>query len=333
AKDQLFSQQGIPSERDVLTAFMLCNKVASLAINRTSTDQGSANCHDTATAASSLLSLDKSAAKAKKHLANQPSQASLLHDDYIDRTSQIVFEIVSHPSVVITPEVLEAYVIVQSRLRRLETLPHVFDLYATKPKPQSKAGIITYEPRKADNAANAVDTKIIEKALDAAIEAKNLDAAIGIIESTYATKAFVRQKVLRKALLPVGTAATLPLAIYLLASNLATYQSSFDHKTATAAATVGLLAYVGFTGSMGLLASLTQNDHMVRVTWAPGIGLRERWLREEQRAALDKVATSFGFSQSQRHGEEEGAEFEALRQFVLTRGMILDRVELMEGMT
>lgn len=334
AKDQLLAQKEPPSQHDVLTALMLCNKAAILAINNnsSSTIQSSTKVTESPTAASSLLSLDRSPAKSKKHLADQPVQASP-PADLIDRTSQVAFEIVSHPTVVITPEVLEAYVIVQSRLGRVETLPHVLDLYASKPKPKRESDGITYVPRNANEAANAVDPKIAEKALDAAIEAKNLDAAIGIIESTYATKAFLRQKVLRKAVLPAATAATAPFAVYLLASNLANFQSSVDHKTATAAATIGLLAYVGFTGSMGLLATLTQNDHMVRITWAPGISLRERWLHEEQRAALDKVATSFGFSQAHRHGEEEGAEFEALRRFVLTRGMVLDRVELMEGMT
>ncbi|KAF3769126.1 hypothetical protein M406DRAFT_72075 [Cryphonectria parasitica EP155] len=273
-----------------------------------------------------------SAAKTTQHLAAESAQNSP-SSDVIDHISQVAFEIISHPSILITARVLEAYVVIQARLGRVETLPYVLSLYATKPRPNGKSGSVEYVQQAPDKAANAVDPTIVEKALDAAIEAKNLDAAIGVIENTYATKAFIRQKVLRRGLLPVSAAATAPLAVYLVASNLAHLQTSFDQGTATAVATAGILAYVGFTGSMGLLAILTQNDHMKRVTWAPGITLRERWLHEEERAALDKVACSFGFSQMQRFGEEEGAEFQALRQFVLRKGMVLDRVELMEGMS
>ncbi len=78
-------------------------------------------------------------------------------------------------------------------------------------------------------------------------------------------------------------------------------------------------------------AITTTNDHMERVTWAPGIPLRERWLREEERAAVDKVAISWGFKGG-RQGEEQGVEWEGLREWCGLRGMILDKTELMEGM-
>ena len=90
---------------------------------------------------------------------------------------------------------------------------------------------------------------------------------------------------------------------------------------------------MGFTLSIGLVASATANDQMRRVSWTPGTPLRQRWLREEERAAFDRVACSFGFSEEQRYGEEEGNDFQALRQYVLQKGMILDAVELMEGMS
>lgn len=252
----------------------------------------------------------------------------------IDQISQAALEIVVHPSVVITPQVLEAYVATQARLGRPETLPQVLGLYASKPKPKPRSGSTSPEFTREDpdKAAKAVDSSIIEKALDVAIEARNMDAAVGIIENSYATRAFFRQKLLKKALIPFSTAATAPVAIYLAASHLAQLQSSFDEKTATAVAAAGLVAYVGITGSLGMMAFLTHNDDMKRVTWAPGIALRDRWLREEQRAALDKVACSFGFSHASRYGEEEGADFEALREFVLRRGMVLDRVETTKGM-
>ncbi|CAN8098813.1 unnamed protein product [Discula destructiva] len=331
AKRQLFASDGIPSEHAVLTALLHCHRAACIATGP-STGQIARKSAESGTAASSLLSLDGSIPNPLQPLAAEVSATSE-PSDLADHISDVAFDVVTHPTVVITPQVLEAYVVIQARLGRPETLPHVLTLYASKPKPRARAGCLEYVAQDPDKAVAAVSPSIVEKALDAAIEAKNLDAAVGIIESTYATKAHVRQKLLRRALVPASLAATAPLAVYLAASSLAQYQSSFDQNTATVVAAAGMLAYVGITGSMGLLAILTQNDHMSRVTWAPGISLRKRWLREEQRAAFDKVACSFGFSQSQRFGEEEGLEFQSLREFVLRKGMVLDRVELMEGMT
>lgn len=330
ARDQLFADGGIPVEDDVLAA-LLCSRAACLAIGA-SASQLSKTPNESDTAASSLLSLDRTLAQPAKRLAKDiPDKFRPSH--LVDQISEVAFDIVAHPPVVITPRVLEAYVDIQARLGRPETLPHVLSLYSSKPRPRGNLGSLEYVQQDADKAASALNPSIIEKALDAAIEAKNLDAAIGVIENTYASKAFIRQKLLRKALLPASVATTAPFAVYLVASHLAQFQNSFDERTATAIATVGLLAYIGIAGSMGLLAALTQNDHMKRVTWAPGITLSKRWLHEEHRAALDKVACSFGFSQAHRHGEEEGAEFEALRQFILRKGMVLDCVQLMDGMS
>lgn len=330
AKDRLLANGSTPTEHGVLTILLQCHRAASLAIGASSHSPKTSSESDTP--ASTLLSLDASIAEPIERLAEDVS-ATDKSSDLIDHVSQVAFEVVAHPSVLITPQVLEAYIVVQARLGRPESLPHVLSLYASKSRPHGAPDSVTHVQQDPHRAANAIDPTIVEKALAAAIEAKNLDAAIGVVENTYATKAFIRQKVLRKALFPATVAVTAPLAIYLVASNLAQFQTSFDQRTATAVATAAILAYVGFTGSMGLLAVLTQNDHMRRVTWAPGISLRERWLHEEERAALDKVACSFGFSQAHRYGEEEGAEFQALRQFVLRKGMVLDRVELMEGMT
>ena len=101
---------------------------------------------------------------------------------------------------------------------------------------------------------------------------------------------------------------------------------------ATQIAFVGILAYVGFTATIGVVAVATANDQMDRVTWATGMPLRERWLREEERAMLDRVAVAWGFKESSKRGEEEGQYWEDLREWVGLRGMVLDRVGLMEGM-
>ena len=83
---------------------------------------------------------------------------------------------------------------------------------------------------------------------------------------------------------------------------------------------------------IGFVAVTTANDQMDRVTWATGMPLRERWLREEERAAIDRVAGAWGFKERWKRGEEVGEEWEALREWTGLRGMILDRTELMDGM-
>jgi hypothetical protein len=153
-----------------------------------------------------------------------------------------------------------------------------------------------------------------------------------IVESTYATKAFRRNKFARKCLIPATGLAVAPIAAYAIASQLSMYQSTMDPATATNIAFAGILAYVGFTATIGVVAVTTANDQMDRVTWSQGTPLRERWIREEERAAIDRIAGAWGFRETWRRGEEEGAEWDALREWIGRKGMILDRTELMEGM-
>ncbi|KAK4999516.1 hypothetical protein LTR16_006973, partial [Cryomyces antarcticus] len=108
--------------------------------------------------------------------------------------------------------------------------------------------------------------------------------------------------------------------------------STMDPSHATGLAFAGILTYIGATATVGAVAVTTSNDQMDRVTWATGMPLRERWIREEERAAIDRVAGAWGFADAGRRGEEEGAEWEGLREWIGVRGMVLDRVELMEGM-
>lgn len=331
ARDQLLAHDGIPTEQEILAFLQRCNKAASI-IHDIPAKHPSRTAVDPDTAASSLLSLDGSEAELTRSMDTKISE-NLRAGELIDRLSEAAFDVISHPNVLITPQVLDTYVDTQARLGRVETLPHVMGLYASKPQPRGSPGSLQYAKQNPAKSTNAIDPDIVEKALDATIEANNLDAAIGVIENSYATTAFIRAKLLKKALFPASVALATPLAVYLVASNLSHLQNSLDEKTATAIATAGILTYVGVTGWMGVLSIVTQNDHMKRVTWAPGMPMRERWMREEERAALDKVACSFGFSQASRYGEEEGAEFQALREFVLRKGMVLDRLETMEGMT
>jgi hypothetical protein len=263
------------------------------------------------------------------NLQNSPLRRS---QEVVNIISEAAYKIVTEPAVILTPAVLSEYVRLQARLGRPETLPEVLHLYATKPVPRLASGQIQYDQPNPDKAANAVDPAVADVALNAAIEAKNLEAAIGVVENTYSTKAFRRAKLIKKALLPgLGVVGT-PAAIYIGATELAKLQSSLEPRIATGFAFVGALVYVGCTATLGMVAHFTANDQMKRVTWVPGTPLRYRWLREDERAALDKIACSFGFSEEHRWGEEEGEEFQFLREYVLTKSMRLDAVELMPGM-
>lgn len=101
---------------------------------------------------------------------------------------------------------------------------------------------------------------------------------------------------------------------------------------ATNIAMAGFLTYTAAVGTVGYVALTTANDQMVRVTWAMGVPLWERWVREEERGAIDKISQAWGFASKDKWGEEEGEEWEYLKEFCGLRGMMLDRVELMDGM-
>jgi hypothetical protein len=94
----------------------------------------------------------------------------------------------------------------------------------------------------------------------------------------------------------------------------------------------GMMAYVGTLATIGFVAVTTSNDQMERVVWQPGLRLRDRWLREEERLYFDRVAQAWGFKERWRRGEEQGEDWEALREFCGRRQMVLDKTDLIEGM-
>jgi hypothetical protein len=325
-KQRFLCTDGIPSAKLTLAALQTCLGAAKAVqphIARSEARSGT-------TPAPNLLSLDSSKAKTGSASISQTSSAQL--NESVAKIVDAAYAVVAHPTVSITPEVLELYVDILAKLAKAETLTHVFDLYASKPKPRNVSGTIEFVQQNPSSAANAIEAKLAETALATAIDAKNLDAAIGIVEACYTTKAFIRQKLLRKGLLPASALAAAPFAAYLVASNLANLQNALDPSTATGIAFAGILAYLGFTASIGTVARITSSDENHRVTWAPGTPLRERWMREEERAAFGKIASAWGFKERWRHGEERGPEWEALREYLGLRGFILDRVEFLEGM-
>jgi len=278
-------------------------------------------------AASALLSLDDSSGAKKIPLQKLP----VVTQRTVDDLSQLAYSIIKHPPVFITPDILELYVKIQANLSRPQTLPEVFNLYTDKPLPREGTPI-RYSRQNPNKVANAVPVAVADRALQAAIDSKQLVVAMDIVQSTYTTTAFHRAKFVRKGLLPATAAAAAPIAAYAVASQLALLQTTMESTMATNVAFAGILAYVFFTGTIGVVAVTTANDQMDRVTWAPGIPLRERWMREEERAAIDKIAGSWGFRETWRRGEEEGEDWDALREWIGRKGLILDRVSLMEGM-
>ncbi|KAK2626893.1 hypothetical protein QTJ16_004068 [Diplocarpon rosae] len=319
----LLMQEKVPSEKDVLRVLERCKAMADLLI----LDQSTAVSSKKDVAASALLSLDDAGAKTV-FVHKLPRNIQGL----VDQLSDMTYSILKFPPVFITAEILQRYVAIQSDLGKPETFPEILKLYPHKPIPEEGTFPIRYSSQNPNRAANAVPLKTADRALQAAIDAKQLVVAMDIIEACHTTKASRRAKFVRQGLLPVAGLAGAPIAAYTIASQLAILQTTMETGMATNVAFAGMLAYMGFTATIGVVAISTANDQMDRVTWAQGVPLRQRWIREEERAAIDKVAGAWGFREAWRRGEEEGEDWDALREWIGRKSMMLDRVELLEGM-
>lgn len=320
----------VPSEVAVQSALKICENLARSVEESIESPETPPRLEKTPT--SNLLSLDEQSQAPRISSPTKTLSRRSLEDHTVDMISSTAYSIVTDPKVFITPALLATYLYAQSILGRPESFPQIFDLYASKPIPQPGRLPISYKEAKPKRASSAVPLALAHTALTAAIEAKDLTLCLSIIDTSVCTTAYKRSKLLRRAFLPISGLALAPAAAYVLAAQLAQYQHSMDNQMATNMAFAGILAYVGFTATIGVVAIATANDQMDRITWAMGTPLRERWLREEERALVDRVAGAWGFQDENKRGEEEGGEWEALREWALTRGMILDKPELMEGM-
>ena len=320
----------VPNEVAVQRALNICEDLARSFLNPTESLGTPPRLEKTPT--TNLLSLDE---QSRAPIVPSPTETLSRRSpkEYTaDNISSTAYTIVTDPKVFITPALLATYVYIQSILGRPESFPQIFDLYASKPIPQLGRVPIEYKEANPERASSAVPLVLAHSALTAAIEVKDLPLCFNIIDTSVCVTAYKRSKVLRRALLPFSGLALTPAAAYVLADQLAQYQHSMDHQIATNMAFLGIVAYVGFTATIGVVAIATANDQMDRITWAMGTPLRERWLREEERALVDRVAGAWGFQDENKRGEEEGGEWEALREWALMRGMVLDKPELMEGM-
>ena len=250
----------------------------------------------------------------------------------IEKLSEAIYELVASPNVFITPRILDAYVSIQSKLSCPETLAPIFELYASKPVAVPKTSPTQYRAQNPKKATAAIPLHIAKTAIDAAADIKNLPICLDIVTKTVSTPAYKRNQWLRRGTLPVTAAVLAPFAAWQIATFYGTYQDMLDPEVARNLTFAGVLTYLGATSTLGYIAVTTSNDQMRRVTWVDGTPLHERWIREDERALLDQVALRWGFNEKSRWGEEEGQDWDALREWVGVRGMILDRVSLMEGM-
>jgi hypothetical protein len=321
----------VPSEATILEALTLCHDLARYF--KEIKDKPAISTIKPGNAAGNLLFLDsEDLTSTQKSPIALGKIASSIAGNAADKISDTVFKIAEDQNVFITANILRQIVETQALLGRPESLARVFNLYAKKPIPVPDSFPIRYNKPAPTKIGAAIPLNIVHSALDAAIKVRNLPLCLDIIDHTVCTKAFRKAKFVQKALIPTGIVALTPLAAYSLASQISTFQDSMSTSTMTAIGTAGIMTYFVATGTMGMIALTTANDHMDRVTWASGTPLRERWIKEDERALLDKVAGAWGFKDSRRRGEEEGPEWDALKELIGIRGMVLDRVELMEGM-
>ena len=327
--NEILQSHAIPSETLIVSLLQRCEAYANLITKRSTAPINPSLPRKSPV--DSLLDLESKEASGSSRSVDSVLGASNA-EDRRQQVSQLAYDTMTDPKVFITPAILAAYVRTQSILGLPRTIPQVFVLYARKPIPRSKQQEIRYVDPNPNKVSAAIPLDVARLALDAAIKARDLFLCFDLINTSVGTTAFRRSKFVRRALFPLSALGLTPLAAYVAASKFADFQNTMDPATATNFTFAGITAYIGFTATLGIIAITTANDQMDRVTWAPGTPLRERWLREEERALIDKVAGAWGFQDKLKRGEEQGEDWEELREWIGLRGMMLDRVELMEGM-
>ncbi|KAJ5677023.1 uncharacterized protein N7477_002656 [Penicillium maclennaniae] len=297
----------VPSNEAIVEVLAKCQKIAEALVSR---ENGSTTSNDEGNAISSLLDMEekKSASTSAERRAHQATRTAKLDSRLADSLSRIATDLLLDQKIFISPEALEHYTKTQTLLRRAEHFPEIFSLYANKPVPEANSSPIKYLKPNPKSINSAVPSELANMALDVAIAQKNLSLVLAIIDTTFCAPAFHRAKVFRKAGIPLAGLASAPIACYAAATWAGALQNTMDPSTATGIAFAASLAYVGGTASIGILAITTANDQMERVTWIPGIPLRQRWLREEERAAMDRVAVAWGFKDPYMRGEEVGED-------------------------
>lgn len=272
---------------------------------------------------------DENATPTKSQTQTPLGLSALPSPAYLSKLAQ---DFITHPKVFLSPNVLGQYIHLQRLLSRPRTIPEALYLYAHKPVPEAGSSPPKYTTPSPKSASQVIPADLADDALTAAIDAKDLTLALTVVDHTYCAPAWRRHRMITKLGVPSVIIGSLPLAIYMLAQELSVYSNLIDPWTFKIYAFLGISTYVACTGTLGFVALTTYNDDHDRVVWRPGVPLLDRYMREHERAALDRIACAWGFKEEWRRGDEDGEEWEGLRQWVLLRGMVLDKPDLMPGM-
>ncbi|PVH96409.1 hypothetical protein DM02DRAFT_119223 [Periconia macrospinosa] len=246
--------------------------------------------------------------------------------------SSLALSLIKHPKVFLSPNVLALYISFQRLVACPRAIPEALHLYAHKPVPELGSSPPKYYKPSPKAPKQAIPPKLADEALTAAIEAKDMPLALDVVEMSYCTPAWRRHRMVTKLGVPGLLAAITPLGLYMIAQELSQYSGYIDPGMFKLYSFLGMSTYVLCTGTLGFVALTTHNDNHNRVVWRPGMPLLDRYMREDERAAMDRIACAWGFKEEWRRGDEEGEEWEGLRQLILLRGMILDKPDLMPGM-
>lgn len=338
ARDAM-SSETVPDEPDILEILIKSQEVANILVFGTPEQPQSETAAATTKkspgngSTSSLLDLEDEETESYGATVSSSSDLSVATRQRASNViSSTIYELLRDKKVFISPDALNIYSRLQLLLGSPKYLPQIFDLYATKPIPKPGSSPITYSKPWERNPKNAIDMQISDAALEAAIAKKDLALAFAIIDTTVSTPSFRVAKVIRKAALPIAAWCALPFVAWTGADWLSHYQNTMDDDHARDLVLVGSAAYIGTLTVIGFTAVTTHNDQMERVSFEPGYRLRERWLHEEERLYFDRLAMAWGFKERSRRGEEQGEEWEVLREVLGTRMMELDRTNLLDGM-
>jgi hypothetical protein len=277
---------------------------------------------------SGLTGDDDSSAVVQKTRQRPLSLNELPSPTYLSKLAE---GLLRHPTVFISPDVLAVYIHLQRLLARPRSIPEILYLYANKPVPVQGSSPPKFSKPSPSAAKQAIPADLAHDALTAAIDAKDLSLALNVVDHTYRAPAWRRHRIITKLGTPGALVAIAPLALYMIAQELSVYSGFIDPFTYKIYAFAGMSTYALCTGTLGFVALTTYNDDHDRVVWRPGVPLLDRYLRADERAALDRIACAWGFKEEWKRGDEEGDDWEGLRQWILLRGMVLDKPDLLPG--
>ena len=321
----VINESRVPKEDDLVRSLEICDRLArsiSKKVKGLPVEGSPIN-----TPVKNLLSLEDQRNQQAVSLSNSKSWRGSWRTD-IEATS---LSIIADKNTFITPKLLKIFISTLTVVQRLQNLPAVFDLYASKPIPIRGTSPVSYARPDPTSIKAAIPLEVAQLGLDAAIEARDLALCLNIVSTTVATSAFRRNKVVRKVSVPAFMVFLTPLAAYELAVKYTESAVRSDPDYAFDHSFLAFLTFFTMTSVMGFYA-IVQSAEMERVTWRPGTKLHSKWTREEERNFADQIAQAWGFQDDLKRGEEEGKDWKNLRKWLMNRSMDLDRADLMEGM-